>query len=259
MGLLGRLTGWDQQKEAHNAVAASHLAQSASPELRREIVNRLVLIQQRVRGSATGATRAILLDLSLQPRIVQTNFIALACNSLGIPPALRGQTFAEVVNPYGANNESALSRIEVALVDLSRRSGERLAWPGNNVRIDFLSWAESPTESNSAPFRKPDPLAVADPDRAATLAFDRLLSGIIDLEMVRTVAADLVNAIRPQTNEELALATALFFYQEKQLRSHLQGGQMLARLSMVEWLDAGTIPPSAGKLFEDELYRIYRG
>lgn len=140
VGLFGRLTGWDQQKEAHNAVLANHLAETASTELRREIVKRLVLIQQQVRAGGAGDPHAIVADLNKQSRIVQMNFIALACNSLGIPPGLRGLSFANVTNPYGSDNESCLSRIGVAITDLSRRTGQRMNWPGNDTKVDFLSW-----------------------------------------------------------------------------------------------------------------------
>jgi hypothetical protein len=142
MGLLGRLTGWDQQKDAQNAVLASYLAETASPELKKEIANRLVIIQQQVKVGSSVSPQAILEELSGRPRIVQMNFIALACNSLGIPPGLRSLSFMDVQNPYHADDESSLDRIGVALADLSRRSALRLTWPGNDVRINFLSWVE---------------------------------------------------------------------------------------------------------------------
>ena len=147
MGLLGRLTGWDQQKDAINAVLANHLAETASPELRRKIVDRIVTIQIQVRRERASDARAIVADLSNRSRIVQMNFIALACNNIGIPPSLNGLYFENVENPYRSDNESSLNRIGVALDDLSRRSGRQLHWPGNHVRIDFLSWLASDSES----------------------------------------------------------------------------------------------------------------
>src|ERR1700687_5216686 len=119
MGLFGSLIGWDQQKDAHNAVLANHLAEAASPELKKEIANRLVIIQQQVTGGGSGDPQVILSELSKRSRIIQMNFIALACNSLVIPPRLRGLSFAAVENPYRSENDSSLNRIGVALDDLS--------------------------------------------------------------------------------------------------------------------------------------------
>jgi hypothetical protein len=88
--------------------------------------------------------RGILSDLSDQPRIVQMSFIALACNSLGIPPGVRGVSFANVENPYLADDVRSVSRISVAMTDLSRRAGKPLDWPGNDVKVNFISWLDEP-------------------------------------------------------------------------------------------------------------------
>ncbi|TPG39016.1 hypothetical protein EAH79_14825 [Sphingomonas koreensis] len=159
MGLLGRMTGWNQTQDAHNAVLANYLAETASREMKSEIANRLILIQQQARREGVTDPRSILADLSGQPRIVQMNFIALACNGLGIPPGLRGLSFANVDNPYLADDQSSLNRIDVAMIDLSRRSGKALSWPGNNVKINFLLWMRLPergrTDQTSGPRTTP--------------------------------------------------------------------------------------------------------
>lgn len=255
MGLLGRLTGWDQQKDAHNAVLASYLVETASPKLRLEIVKRLILIQQQVRAAGAGDPHAIVADLSNQPRIVQMNFIALACNSMGIPSGLNGLQFESVENPHRADNDNSLSRIGVALDDLSRRSGRQLHWPGNHVKIDFLEWAGiQPTvaSSSAGATRK------IDPERAANLAFEHLVASKIRLDALGLIARELSKAISVKTDHELALATALFFFEQQDLKPSLGEAQMMARLSMIEWLQDGMVGPAEAEHFENQLYRLYK-
>lgn len=255
MGLLGRITGWDQQKDAHNAVLASYLADTASPDLRREIVKRLVLIQQQVRAAGAGDPLAIVADLSNRPRIVQMNFIALACNSMGMPSGLNGLHFQAVENPYRSDNDSSLNRIGVALDDLSRRSGRQFSWPGNHVRIDFLKWGGfRPMSSASAT----SDAGGIDPERAADLAFQHLLASKVRLDALTVVATELAKSIEAKTDHELALATALFFFEQQGLKAGLNSAQMMARLTMLEWLQDGAVGPGEAEHFENQLYRLYK-
>lgn len=255
MGFLGRITGWDQQKEAHNAVLASHLAETVSPELRREIVKRLVLIQQQVRAAGSGDVYTIVADLSSRSRIVQMNFIALACNSMGIPPSLNGLHFEAIENPYRSDNDSSLSRIGVALDDLSRRSGRQLNWPGNHVRVDFLSWGGLQQVTSGGSIGAASRI---DPERAADVAFQQLLATKVRRNAVVVVATELSKAIGAKTNQELALVTALFFFEQQNLKRELNEAQMMARITMLQWLQNGAVGPGEAKYFEDQLYRLYK-
>jgi hypothetical protein len=255
MGFLGRITGWDQQKDAHNAVLASHFTETASAELRREIVKRIVLIQQQMRAAGAGDPHAIVADLSNRSRIVQMNFIALACNSMGIPPGLNGLQFQGVKNPYRAENESSLNRIGVALDDLSRRSGRQLNWPGNHVRVDFLTWggfqANASVDTAGSTNR-------IDPGRAADLAFQHLLAAKVQWDALLVVATELSKAIGAKTDHELAMATALFFFEQQDLKPSLNSAQMMARLTMLQWLQDGKIEPALAEHFENQLYQLYQ-
>lgn len=256
MGFLSRITGWDQQQEAHNAVLANHLVETASAELRCEIVKRLLLIQQQVRAPGAGDGSVILAQLSGQSRIVQVNFIALACNSLGIPPGLNGLCFAAVQNPYRSDNESSLSRIGVALDDLSRRSGRQLSWPGNHVKIDFLTWGGfQPVASAGVT----GTVLKIDPNVAADLAFQHLLAAKVRLDALIVVATELAKSIGAKSNHELALATALFFFEQQDLKQSLNSAQMMARLNALQWLQEGAAQPDSVKYFDGQLYALYKG
>lgn len=254
MGFLGRITGWDQQKDAHNAVLASHLADAASVDLRREIVKRLVLIQQQMRAAGAGDPHAIVADLSNRTRIVQMNFIALACNSMGISPGLSGLHFQSVENPYRAENESSLNRIGVALGDLSRRSGQRLNWPGNHVRVDFLAWGGFRVNASAS---TGDATGRIDPERAADLAFQPLLAAMVSRDALVVVATELSKAIGAKNDHELASATALFFFEQQDLKPRLNEAQTMARLAMLQWLQNGAVGPAEAEYFENQLYRLY--
>lgn len=255
MGFLGRITGWDQQKDAHNAVLANYLAETAGPELRREIVKRIILIQQQVVSGGADNPNAIVADLSHRPRIVQMNFIALACNSMGIPSGLNGLHFEAVENPYRADNDSSLNRIGVALDDLSRRAGRQLCWPGNHVRIDFHEWAGlRATAVSSARGTTPQ----INPENAAALAFEHLVASKIRLDALILIATELSKAINVRTDQELALATALFFFEKDDLRPSLGEAQMMARLTLLQWLQEGKVGPAEAEHFEKQLYSLYK-
>ena len=149
MGVLGRLIGWDQQQEAHNAVLANDLVEQASPQTMHRFVDALVKIQHNAGFYQNQPAEKILAILSDLSRIQQMNFIAIACIEAGIPSTVRGVEFAHVRNPYKADNASSLGRIGVAQKDLSRRAGRLLGWPGNNVKVDFLSWAQPTVDLNA--------------------------------------------------------------------------------------------------------------
>jgi len=100
MGLLGRMVGWDQQKEAHNAILANHFVENANMELRKKVVQQLVIIQHNVTSRRVEKANLIIGELSQQSRIIQMNFVALACNGIGVAPALNGLQFESVQNPY---------------------------------------------------------------------------------------------------------------------------------------------------------------
>jgi len=258
MGLLGRMTGWNQTKDAHNAVLASYLAETASAEMKREIANRLILIMQRASRGRVDDSQSILEDLSTRPRIVQMNFIALACNSLGIPPGVGGLSFADTDNPYLADDQRSLDRIGVAINDLSRRSRQRLDWPGNDVRVDFLSWAGFQLGVSSGVGGGARATSQPDPKIAAKLAFGFLLGEVIDMNAVMMAAKELSELIDAETNEELALVTALFFFTQEGLVPHLHPVQVMARLGMIQWLHDGVIRPATAKSFESQLYVLYK-
>lgn len=147
MGLLGRLTGWDQFGAQQNAVLATHLLDTAPAELRRQIATRVV--NHMIEIYCGGSTAEEVLDkLNSLPRGVQMQFIADACIDLGIPPNIKNHTFNYVKNPFRTRDwvsdkeigYTVLStkRLIAAHPELYAASGT-IGWPGNDVKVDFTT------------------------------------------------------------------------------------------------------------------------
>jgi len=97
-----------------------------------------------------------------------------------------------------------------------------------------------------------------DPERAANLAFQQLLAAKVRLDALVVIATELAKSIDTKTDHELALATALFFFEQQDLKPSLKEAQMMARLTMVQWLQDGEIAPAEGQHFENQLYKLFK-
>ena len=135
MGFLGSLFGWDQSMGAVNALLASYLIEKADRTERQKIAVEVVRIISSVQHRQ--APDAILEALSKKSRVVQMNFIALACDNLGIDPPVRNNVWARVENPYRIGSQVDANRISVAVYAIEKQDGVRIVWPGDDVHIDF--------------------------------------------------------------------------------------------------------------------------
>ena len=79
----------------------------------------------------------ILQDVTEENRSVQMNFVALACDNLGIEPPYPGNVWTRFDNPYLVGNKVDQMRVSAALGAIKKESGGRAKWPGNGVRVDF--------------------------------------------------------------------------------------------------------------------------
>jgi hypothetical protein len=136
MGLFTRLVGWDQVMAAVNAVMANYVIERTSEEDRKLIASEVINIV-KVGGSPRMQPDAILLELSQRLRVVQTNFISLACTNLGIEPPFSKSVWSHVKNPYLLASIVSEERIAVAVDSIEKENGIKASWPGNDVRIDF--------------------------------------------------------------------------------------------------------------------------
>jgi hypothetical protein len=128
--------------EGMNILMANYVIQRMSPPQRQEIARKIVEIQQLVQRSYAGDKRQILENLSDEPREVQMQFVALACNNMRVPSGVGSQSFFTVENPYRARGIDS-GKIDLAAEYMASRHGVRLDWPGSEHRISFLEMYES--------------------------------------------------------------------------------------------------------------------
>ena len=140
MGIFGRLTGWDQQLEAKNALLASHFVANSSADERSRVAKKMVELSQNARGGSRGGQHEILAELSDASRITQMNFVAVACGMLMMTSKITGVNFEYVANPYKTDNYSSLGYIPIIAKTIKKQHGVHIEWPGNEVKEDFLAW-----------------------------------------------------------------------------------------------------------------------
>lgn len=132
MGLLGKLFGWDQAMSTMNAVLASHLIEHATTEVRKNIARQVVAIFQSVNRMSTEDA---LDKLSKEDRAVQMNFIALACDNLGIAPTVPKNVWTRIRNPFLAGREATPLYIETAIETVRKKDGVSVSWVDKPVNF----------------------------------------------------------------------------------------------------------------------------
>ncbi len=134
MGFFGSLFGFDQSMGAVNAVLASHLIENLGCDERIRIAKEVVSIIARGRQIRADL---VLDDLSTQSRVTQMNFIALACDNLGIDPSVPNNVWTRVENPYQVGDQIDAERISGAIAAIAKQDGIRVSWPGEATKVNF--------------------------------------------------------------------------------------------------------------------------
>ena len=133
--LIGERLGLEQSKGASNALLAGLLMEKADKELKTSIaicVGEIIVDMRRA-----GTPLRTLQDLNKNSRLVQTNFIALACNNLEIDPPV-GKCDWYNVQPYRVGSRITKNDIIGAQRWFKTFRGVQLEWPGDDVKIDLL-------------------------------------------------------------------------------------------------------------------------
>ena len=107
-------------------------------------------------------------------------------------------------------------------------------------------------------YGNPPPPKRANADEATRLASAELLMGNVQESEVRTVAQELSAGPIPYSTHDLALSIALSFFKRPEYMPRLHTAQLVARMKMLEWLQAGLVVPLLVKSFEDVLYKLYK-
>lgn len=98
----------------------------------------------------------------------------------------------------------------------------------------------------------------SDLSAATNYAFKNLLGEVVPFEEVAAIAQGLRDGEMPYSTEDLALATALNFFRRDELKGSLSAVQLLARMQMIEWAQAGKVNLMLVQVFEDTLYKRFK-
>lgn len=103
----------------------------------------------------------------------------------------------------------------------------------------------------------PPPPKRANLSEAVGLANDLLMGEVTEREIV-TLATQLNSGPIPYSTHDLALSVALSFFKDPARISRLRTAQLMARMSMIEWLQEKKVAPLLVQSVEDTLYKLYK-
>jgi hypothetical protein len=108
-----------------------------------------------------------------------------------------------------------------------------------------------------AMYGDPPPAKRAKLSEAVDLANDLLMGEVTEREIV-TLATQLNSGPIPYSTHDLALSVALSFFKDPARFSRLGTAQLMARMSMIEWLQEKKVAPLLVQSVEDTLYKLYK-
>lgn len=97
----------------------------------------------------------------------------------------------------------------------------------------------------------------ADVESAADMAYELLLSRVIDKDAIREESRRLVKQKIPLSTQDLALIIALVYFKKPELRELLRETQLKARMQMLLWMHDKSVNPLIVKTFEGTLYKDF--
>ena len=106
-------------------------------------------------------------------------------------------------------------------------------------------------------YGNPPPAKRANVGQAVGIATELLLGRIDEKEVSRQAIA-LNDGPIPYSTHDLALSVALNFFKQPENVQQLSEAQLLARMTMLEWLKKGLVAPMLVQSFENVLYKIYK-
>lgn len=108
-----------------------------------------------------------------------------------------------------------------------------------------------------AMYGNPPPPKRAKLSEAVDLAAELLMGEVSEREIVN-IATQLNSGPIPYSTHDLALSVALNFFKNPSLIPKLGTAQLMARMSMIEWLQEKKVAPLLVQSFEDTLYKLYK-
>jgi hypothetical protein len=141
MGLLGMLTGWDKSMAAINAIMGSYVMENSGHSTKVMIADEIVKIISSARYGKLSK-ESILSELNQESRVVQMNFVALACDNLHIQPPFKNSYWERVKNPYATGSQVDDMMIKTAINTFRNEGNGDIIWPGTSTSFDFESLYE---------------------------------------------------------------------------------------------------------------------
>jgi hypothetical protein len=108
-----------------------------------------------------------------------------------------------------------------------------------------------------AVYGDPPPPKRAKLSEAVDLA-NELLMGVVSEREILAVATQLSNGPIPYSTHDLALSVALNFFKDPARIPTLGTAQLMARMSMLEWIQEKKVAPMLAESFENTLYKLYK-
>jgi len=95
-------------------------------------------------------------------------------------------------------------------------------------------------------------------EKASQIAFRDLLCECIDQTLVQNKAAELFAEPIPYSTNDLALSVAFAFFRDPSRYEYLKEAQMIARLRLLKWVEAGLVAKPLAMAFEITLYELFK-
>lgn len=156
------------------------------------------------------------------------------------------------------------SKTKVMALRLTGSTGIALLWPIFSIAIMKENAAKKNEPQNALEalihitYGNPPPNKSAKVKEAIDLAYKDLLGERIFRSEVTELAIELNDTPMPYSTYDLALAIALNFFTQKEKVEILRDMQLIARGTLFNWRDSGTVNLHLAKTFEDSLYKTYK-
>jgi hypothetical protein len=98
----------------------------------------------------------------------------------------------------------------------------------------------------------------ADIEVATQRAYSDLLCKNIDLALVRKKAEELFAGPIPYSTNDLALSVALAFFKDPRNFDRLKDAQLIARVQLLQWVEARNVAKPLAIAFENTLYERFK-
>lgn len=121
---------------ALNAVMGSHVMECSDHSTKVIIADEIAKIIASARYEKLSK-ESILSELNQESRVVQMNFVALACDNLGIPPPFKNSYWERIQNPYVTGSQVTELVIEGAIKAFNKEGNSGIIWPGISASFNF--------------------------------------------------------------------------------------------------------------------------